>query len=93
MSRCFYKKTKINLFDEPTASLDVKSENLVYKSIMQEKTLSILISHRIANIMNADLIVVINEGEIAELGNHSELIMKKGIYYEMYNIQQNLFKL
>lgn len=92
MSRCLYKKTKINLFDEPTASLDVKAENFVYKSIIEENVLSIIISHRIANIVDSDMIIVMNDGEIVEIGNHNDLIKNKGIYYEMYKIQRKLFK-
>lgn len=92
MSRCFYKNTKINLFDEPTASLDVKAENFVYKSIIEDNVLSIIISHRIANIINSDIIIVMNDGEIVEIGTHNDLIKNKGIYYEMYEIQRKLFK-
>ncbi len=92
MSRCFYKNTKINLFDEPTASLDVKAENFVYKSIIEENVLSIIISHRIANIIDSDIIIVMNDGEIVEIGTHNDLIKNKGIYYEMYEIQRKLFK-
>lgn len=92
MSRCFYKNTKLSLFDEPTASLDVKAENYVYESIFKESVLSIVISHRICNIMNSDIIIVINEGKIEEIGNHNDLVDKKGTYYEMYKIQQKLFE-
>lgn len=92
MSRCFYKNTKVNLFDEPTSSLDVKAENFVYKSIIEEKVITIIISHRIANIMNSDTIIVMNKGKIAEIGTHKELINNKGIYYEMYRIQKKLFE-
>ncbi len=92
MSRCFYKNTKINLFDEPTASLDVKAENFVYKSIIEDNVLSIIISHRIANIIDSDIIIVMNDGEIVEIGTHNDLIKNKGIYYEMYEIQRKLFK-
>lgn len=92
MSRCLYKNTKINLFDEPTASLDVKAENFVYKSITEENVLSIIISHRIANIIDSDVIIVMNDGEIVEIGTHNDLIKNKGIYYEMYKIQRKLFK-
>lgn len=92
MSRCFYRNSEINLFDEPTASLDVKSENLVYKSIANDNTLSIVISHRIANIMNSDLIIVVDEGKIAEIGTHNKLIKNKGLYYEMFKIQEKIFK-
>lgn len=92
MSRCLYKNTKINLFDEPTASLDVKAENFVYKSIIEENVLSIIISHRIANIIDSDIIIVMNDGEIVEIGTHNDLIKNKGIYYEMYEIQRKLFE-
>ena len=92
MSRCFYKGTEINLFDEPTASLDVKAEHFVYESIKKENVLSLIISHRIANIMNSDIIIVMNNGKIEEIGKHGDLIKNKGIYYEMYSTQEKVFK-
>lgn len=88
MSRCFYKTSTINLFDEPTAALDVKSESLVYNSITREPMTSIIISHRIANIINSDKIIVLNEGKVVESGRHEELLINKGLYYEMFRIQE-----
>lgn len=66
MSRCFYKNSEISLFDEPTASLDVIAESRIYKSIANQNCTSLIISHRIANITNSALIIVMDNGNVFE---------------------------
>ena len=92
MSRCFYKNSEISLFDEPTASLDVIAESRIYKSIANQNCTSLIISHRIANITNSALIIVMDNGNVFEKGTHKDLLENKGIYYELYKIQENLSK-
>ncbi len=72
-----------------TSALDTESEKLVQdalEKLMQDRT-SLIIAHRLSTIRNADIIVVLNKGEIVEQGSHNELISKKGAYYNLCNMQ------
>ena len=77
------------ILDEATSSVDTRTEELV-SSAMDKLTkgkTSFIIAHRLSTIKNADLILVMNEGNIIEQGNHNELMKKKGVYFELYNSQ------
>ena len=77
------------ILDEATSSVDTRTEEMVQKS-MDELTkgkTSFIIAHRLSTIKNADLILVMKEGNIVEQGNHKELLKKKGFYAELYNSQ------
>ncbi|MGB8453200.1 MAG: ABC transporter ATP-binding protein [Anaerocolumna sp.] len=87
------ENAKILVMDEPTASLDPKIENEIYENlhdICQDKT-AILISHRLAATKLCDKIYVFDHGSIIENGSHSELMVLKGKYYEMYSAQSSLY--
>jgi len=89
MARMFLSKAPIFIMDEATSFVDVFTENQIQKSlskIMEEKT-ALIIAHRLNTIRNADVILFLEKGEIAECGSHSELMAKKGRYYEMYSSQ------
>ena len=90
IARAFIKNAPIVILDEATSALDNKSEAIVQKAIdnlMKNKTV-LVIAHRLSTVRNADKIVVVNHGEIAEIGTHSQLIRKKnGIYSSLYNAQ------
>lgn len=90
IARAFIKNAPIVILDEATSALDNKSEAIVQKAIdnlMKNKTV-LVIAHRLSTVRNADKIVVVNQGEIAEIGTHSQLIHKKnGIYSSLYNAQ------
>ncbi len=89
IARAFIKNAPIVILDEATSALDNKSEAIVQQAInnlMQERTV-IIIAHRLSTIRNADMIVVVNEGEIRESGSHDELIEKDGIYASLYKTQ------
>lgn len=90
IARAFLKDAPIVILDEATSALDNKSEKIVQKAIdnlMQDKTVFI-IAHRLSTIQNADRIAVINEGELAELGTHEELLsIPNGKYKHLYNMQ------
>jgi ABC-type multidrug transport system fused ATPase/permease subunit len=80
---------KILILDEATSSVDTETEILIQRAI--EKLLvgrtAIVIAHRLSTIQNADKIIVMHKGEIREMGNHQELLAKRGIYYKLYQLQ------
>ena len=89
IARAVLNNPPIMILDEATSSLDSESEKLVQdalEKLMKNRT-SIIIAHRLSTIQNADLILVINNGQIAEKGNHEELIKNKGIYFKLINLQ------
>ena len=89
IARAILRDSPIIVLDEATASVDVATEKQIQKAIgeLAGKRTIIAIAHRLSTIMNADLILVIKDGEIAESGTHTELMEKKGIYYEMQRAQ------
>lgn len=89
IARAILAKPKILILDEATSNIDTKTEMDVQKSmlnLMKEKT-NFVIAHRLNTIKNADLILVINQGEIIEKGTHNELMNKKGFYYNLFTSQ------
>jgi ABC-type bacteriocin/lantibiotic exporter with double-glycine peptidase domain len=92
MARVFLRKTPILVLDEPTSSLDMLSEEIIQKAIKNLSTdrTTIIIAHRLTTIKNADRILLVENGRITEQGNHRELLIKKGSYYEMYNRSMKL---
>jgi ATP-binding cassette subfamily B protein len=89
IARAVIRDTPIIILDEPTSGLDSASEKLVFEALdrlMQNKTV-IVIAHRLSTIQRADLIFVIDDGAIAESGNHEELMQRNGLYAELHNLQ------
>jgi ABC-type multidrug transport system fused ATPase/permease subunit len=89
IARAFIKDSELLVLDEPTSALDVEIEQKIQKSIeelMKNRT-TIIIAHRLSTIKNVQRILVLHEGEIVEQGTHSELINKKGRYFNLYNMQ------
>ena len=80
------------ILDEATSNVDTRTEELVQKAMdkLSEGKTSFIIAHRLSTIRNADLILVMNEGNIVEQGNHEELMQKGGAYAELYNSQFEL---
>lgn len=92
ITMAFLKNPRILILDEPTAALDAESERKVQEGIdrlVKGKT-TFVIAHRFSTVRNADKIVVLDKGKIAELGNHQELMKAKGIYYNLYSLQKGL---
>lgn len=89
IARAILRTSPIIILDEATASVDVATERQIQKAIgeLAGKRTIIAIAHRLSTIMNADLILVINDGEIVERGTHAELMEKKGVYYNMQKAQ------
>ena len=87
--RASVSKPRILILDEATSSIDAYSEKLIQdatEKITKNRT-SIIIAHRLATIQKADKIIVMEDGQIVEQGNHAELLAKKGYYSKLYNIQ------
>ena len=87
--RAFVANPKILILDEATSNVDTRTEKAIQDAmqrIMQGRT-SIVIAHRLSTIRNADLIVVMDHGEIVESGSHEALLAKEGKYHELYMAQ------
>ena len=91
LARALVKGSPILLLDEPTSALDTHSEALVQEAIdrsLESKT-AIIVAHRLSTIKNADRILVMDKGKIAEQGKHEELLAAGGLYAELYSRQFN----
>ena len=92
LARALLHDSPVYIFDEATSNIDVESENDIMKEIhalAKEKTV-ILISHRLANVVDADNIYVMEQGDVVENGTHRELLEKKGVYEKLWSAQQSL---
>lgn len=89
IARAILADPKILILDEATSSVDTRTEILIQKAMdkLMEGRTSFIIAHRLSTIKNADLILVVNDGEIVEQGKHSELLKKDGFYANLYNSQ------
>lgn len=88
IARALAKKSGVLIMDDSTSALDMETEADIQKEISNKKDMSkIIIGHRISSVKDADEIIVLNEGKIAERGTHSELLQKKGLYYSTYEAQ------
>ena len=89
IARAILANNKILILDEATSSVDTRTEIQIQKAmdnLMKGRT-SFVIAHRLSTIKDADLILVLKDGDIIEQGNHEELIAKNGFYAELYNSQ------
>lgn len=89
IARALLRKSKILILDDAFSSLDTKTEDEILNKIKDliDKTTTIIISHRISTIKNADITIVLNDGKIAEIGTHRELIDSDGLYCATYKHQ------
>ncbi len=89
IARAILADPKVMILDEATSNVDTRTEILIQQAmdeLMKGRT-SFIIAHRLSTIKNADLILVMKEGDIVEVGNHEELLEKKGFYADLYNSQ------
>ena len=92
LARALLHNSEIYIFDEATSNIDIESENDIMEQIVKlakNKTV-ILISHRLANVVNADNIYVMQDGNIIESGTHTELLKNNSVYANLYNSQIQL---
>ncbi len=91
IARTFYKNPSLYIFDDCLSAIDATKEQRILKQLKVEskEKSSIIISHRISTLKDADKIIVLDNGEITESGSHRELLSQKGFYFEMHQIQTN----
>ncbi len=89
IARTFAKKAAINIFDEPSSALDPISEYNLYSSIIKNrgKSIMIFISHRLSSVKDADIVYLLQQGNLIEKGSHEELMKKNGTYANIYMTQ------
>jgi len=91
IARTFYKNPKLYIFDDCLSAIDATKEQRILNQLRLESKdrSSIIISHRISTLKEADKIIVLDNGKIIETGSHNELLNDKGFYYKIYQIQAN----
>lgn len=91
-ARTIATNPKILVLDEATANIDTETEESIQKALekMRKGRTTIAIAHRLSTIQDADLILVLHQGEVAERGTHQELLAARGLYYKMYLLQNGL---
>jgi ABC-type multidrug transport system fused ATPase/permease subunit/GT2 family glycosyltransferase len=89
IARALVKDAPILVLDEPTSALDVETEQLLVRSIRRLRSgkTTIVIAHRLSTVRNADKIMVMAGGKVAESGTHDQLIERRGLYWHLYNLQ------
>lgn len=92
IARAMLQNTPMLILDEATSNVDTRTEVLIQKAMdkLTEGRTSFVIAHRLSTIKNADIILVLNGGDVIESGSHAELIKKKGFYADLYNSQFSL---
>ncbi|KZE40373.1 multidrug ABC transporter ATP-binding protein [Bhargavaea cecembensis] len=93
-ARTMVKEPKILILDEATANIDTETEVAIQKGLeqMRKGRTTVAIAHRLSTIQDADLILVLHQGEIVERGTHRELLAKGGLYHKMYRLQNGILE-
>ncbi|KAG8224583.1 hypothetical protein J437_LFUL010047 [Ladona fulva] len=94
IARALIRNPRILLLDEATSALDTQSEKVVQEALekAREGRTVITIAHRLSTISSADLICVIHEGKLAEMGSHQNLMSRQGLYYQLHSLNSSVKK-
>ena len=94
LARAFLKDSYLYILDESTSNLDFATENLIFNMIYDQLAdrSMLIVAHRLSTVRDCDLILVMDHGKIVERGTHDELLAKEGKYYELWNMQQGIFR-
>jgi len=89
IARAVLKKPNFFIFDEATSALDINTERAIQQSLTRiaKDITTLVIAHRLSTIINADQIIVLEYGTVAEIGTHTELLQRNGVYYKLWNEQ------
>ena len=92
LARALLKDSSIYIMDEATSNIDVESENKIMEVLyeLSKEKLVLCISHRLANLIHADVIYCLKDGDIVESGTHEELLQQNGVYRDLFNTQKEL---
>ena len=92
LARALLKDSPIYIMDEATSNIDVESENKIMEVLyeLSKEKLVLCISHRLANLIHADQIYCLKDGNIVERGTHEVLLQKNGVYCDLFNTQKEL---
>src|SRR5439155_19294488 len=93
IARAFVKDAPILILDEPTASVDSKTEAVILEALdrLMEGRTTVMVAHRLSTIRHADLILVMNDGELIEMGTHQQLLDMRGLYRVLWEMQTGAF--
>ena len=92
IARALLKDPKILVLDDSTSSVDTETEQNIWEALVQlmEKRTTFIIAHRIQSLMRANLILVMDDGQVVQKGNHKQLLVQEGIYRKMYDMQSRI---
>jgi len=94
LARIFLRDSPVIILDEPTSNIDPKAEESIFKEIIRysRQKILILVSHRFSTVRQTDKIFVMDKGEIIESGTHNQLMSKKGIYSQLFELQAKSYR-
>ena len=94
LARAFLKDSNLYILDESTSNLDFGTENIIFDMIYNQLAdrSMLIVAHRLSTVRDCDMILVMDHGEIVERGTHNELLAKQGRYYDLWNMQQGIFR-
>jgi ATP-binding cassette subfamily B protein len=100
LARGLYRDAAVVVADEPTSAMDARAEHAVFTALRALSTdpaggrsrITVLITHRLANVRHADKIVVLEHGQVTEQGTHRQLIDRQGMYHQLFRLQAHAYR-
>ena len=95
IARALFRDTPIVVLDEPSASLDPQAEADLFDllHLLCHDRIVVFVSHRFATVRSADVVMVLDQGDVVELGSHDELMADRGLYHDLFNLQADRYGL